>query len=516
MSNDILSDESESQEPAAANQVTTEEPATQLPKEETVKQEVRFNKQNINVQHPTTKPIPQGYRFPESIDLPSGPFTHVQYTFSKIPNINLTNSKEAALWGKSIENSIPKFYQNQQFEPTLENPDANFVQEVEGPKGKLYPSAPRLPASNNAIVQGERGVIQFLDYLGLGTVFRTPLWNTGIWITLKAPSDTRLLELQRQIANEKYILGRTTYGLALSNRAVYVTNTLLDFALEHLYQTNLATEKNLKEIISVQDITTVIWALANVIWNNGFRFRTACTHNPDVCQHVVEELLNVSKLLWVNDKAFTPYQLAHMAKTKTKEVTEEDVKRYKDENILNRNHSFKVTTNNKEIEFILRIPNASDHIEAGQRWVSDIVTMVNSALGTDNNLEERNQLILSHSNATDMRQHIHWIEKIIFDSNEISDRQTLESVLDRLSAEDSIRHAVNKEIKKFTESTTSTVIGILSYTCPNCKGHVKFKDSDENFASVIPIDVYDVFFNLLVQKATNITNRDPMDGLSET
>lgn len=520
MSNDILSNDPEPTEdlsvPTTPVVEAVELPETSKEQSEGPKEELRFNKQNIFEQHPTTKKLPKDYTSPERVDLPGAPYSYIQYSFSKTPNINLTSAAEASTWGRSIEESLSIFCPEQQFQTTLEDPKAKFVQDVDSPKGKLFPSAPRLATQNNSVVQGERGVIQFLDYLGLGTVFRTPLWNTGIWITLKAPSDTRLLELQRQIANEKYTLGRTTYGLALSNRSVYIANILLDFALEHLYQTNISTEKNLKEIISSNDITTVVWALANVIWNNGFRYRKGCTHNPEVCQHVVEELLNLSKLLWVNENAFTPYQRLHMTKTKTKEVTEDDVKRYKEENILNRKYTFKVVSNEKNIEFVLRIPTAAEYIESGQRWVSDIVSMVNAAIGTDNNLDERNQLILNHSNATDMRQHIHWVEKLIFDSNEISDRQTLESIFDRLSAEDAIRHRFNQEIKSFTESTTSTVIGILSYDCPNCGGHVKFNGTDENFKSVIPIEVYDVFFKLLVQKTQNITTRGPFDGLAKT
>lgn len=524
MSNDVLSSEPlEPNEPVAAPEVKLESVAEAAVPIESVKdqtdgpkEELRFNKQNINEQHPTTKVLPKDYVSPERIDLPSAPYSYIQYSFSKTPNINLTNAAQASTWGKSIEESISVFCPEQQFQLTLEDTKASFVQDIDSPKGKLFPSAPRLAVQNNSVVQGERGVIQFLDYLGLGTVFRTPLWNTGIWITLKAPSDTRLLELQRQIANEKYTLGRTTYGLALSNRSVYIANILLDFALEHLYQTNISTEKNLKEIISSNDITTMVWALANVIWNNGFRYRTSCTHNPEVCQHVVEELLNLSKLLWVNENAFTPYQRMHMTKTKTKEITEDDVKRYKEENILNRRYTFNVTSKEKNIEFVLRIPTAAEYIASGQRWVSDIVSMVNSAIGTDNNLDERNQLILNHSNATDMRQHIHWVEKLIFDSNEISDRETLESIFDRLSSEDAIRHRLNTEIKAFTESTTSTVIGIVSYNCPNCGGHVKFNGTDENFKSIIPIEVYDVFFKLLVQKTQNITTRGPFDGLAKT
>lgn len=466
-------------------------------------------KQNIVFEDNVTEPLPNGLDYrKETVNLPTDTVLRTYGVIESAPNVNMQGTKNIRDWAEVEKQGRDLNTFGEMFLGTLENPEAEFHQKVQSEVGPLQASHPKFKASENQTLEGERAVMRLMNHLGRGAIFRTPLWSTGIWLTFKAPSEGSLLELFRQLVSEKIEFGRSTYGLAFANTSSYMTDRLISFALEHVYQSTLITTKDLKDIISCQDIPTIIWGLACSVWPQGFQYRRSCIADVEKCQHIIEEKLNLSKILWTNTKGLTKWQIAHMANMRTNSMTEESVAKYKQEMLCSQNRVVEVNKEaDKSIKITLKVPTISEYVDSGYRWINNIVEVVTNALGTNASNNERNNYIIDQGRATAVRQYTHWIEKLEFDTNTIEDMETIEQSMDVLSAEDDFRIDFMKAIDTYINDSAISVVGIPSFTCPKCQKENIDPNASAKHANILPIDVYQTFFILLVLKRAKIQSR---------
>lgn len=448
----------------------------------------------------------------EIIDLPSTSDKESIGAINLAPNVSLTDSEESRKWANVLAAGIQMTSYNDAFVPTVEDQEAEFHQGVPFNGAALAGAHPRFKPIEDENIKGERGILRFMSHLGLGTIFQAPLWHTGIWITFKAPSEGELLELQRQLIADKITFGRMSYGMVFSNTSSYITDRLISFAFNHIYDTTLKSDDaqkiDLKTIVSSHDIPAVVWGLLCSIYPRGFQYRRACASDPEKCNHIVEERLNLSKILWTNTKALTPWQVTHMSDRRANSKNLESVKRYKEELLKCQNRKVEINkVSGKSMDLTLKIPTIADYVEAGHRWIGEIVSMVNNALGIDANDKDRNDYIIKQGQATAMRQYMHWVDNIEFASNKIEDKTTLEGILDILSADDIVRNEFMTEISKYINDTSIAVIGIPVYDCPKCGTSQDSPLQLPSFINIIPLDVYQTFFALTVQKLEKIQQR---------
>jgi len=442
----------------------------------------------------------------ETVNMPSGRKGQVLEALTKAPNIALNDSPKSRKWATTLNEGLTQAAFEDNYKGTLENEESFFKQSIQSEMGPLGGASPAFKPVEGETIKGQRGILRMMSYLGMGTVFKTPLWHTGIWITIKAPSEGELLELQRQLVADKIELGRNTYGLAFSSTSVYIADRLVSFALRHIYETTLSADVDLKTIISVHDIPALLWGLTCAIYPRGFQYRRACIADAEKCNHIVEERLNLSKILWTNTKALTPSQVLHMTKRQSGSVSLDAVKRYKEEMLSCQNRRVVIDENSQRpLQMTLRVPTVAEYIDSGQEWISSIVTMVNNALGLDASENERNEYIFKHGQATSMRQQLHWVESIEFNSNVIDDNETLRGTFNVLSTDDITRNDFMKKVQSYIDDTTIALLGIPVYDCPSC-GKTQPTPIPKQ-TSIIPIDVYQTFFTLLGQKLQRLTAR---------
>lgn len=427
--------------------------------------------------------------------------------FKHLPKTGLDDSSSASNWLRTVEAGEASLPVGDVYRHALEREDAEWHQAVESQGRKLMGTAPQLSTITGDALTGERAALRFMRFAGLGSVYSIPLWHTGIWITLKAPSEASLLELNRDMFTDKITMGRSTHGLALSGVVSAYSERLLKLAMDHLYTTNLKTDKHLYDVISIHDIPTIIWGIACVVWNNGFQYERACTHDPEKCNHVVQEKLDVTKLLWVNKSALTPWQIAHMSRRKTGEVSIEDVERYKRESLSQQNRRIEMGEGENKYYFELRVPTVREYFEHANDWVDSVVSGVERALQVTPSDQERANYIAESAQSTIMRQYSHWVESISFDENTISDKETIETILNRLSSDDYARERYVEEVKKYINDSAVSVVGIPTYECPKCGGKQKYEQKNETLYSIIPLDMLQTFFFLLVQKIILVHQR---------
>lgn len=358
--------------------------------------------------------------------------------------------------------------------------------------------------NGDAPLVGEEALQYMQVMLGTGQISRIPLWHSGLWLNLKAPTESQQLELERRIANEKIELGRRTSGLAYSNMSVYHNSFLFNFALSMVFDCSVSgyTIQSLKERILLPDLPLLLWGMLCTIYPNGYRYHRPCINDPSVCTHVVEELLDISKLCWTDNTALQASQRKLMIK-KTAKFTDIELKNYIAQHRYNEKGTvvLKELNGNKTV-VELRVPTLADYEASGFSWVEGIVAGADMAFGSQLGSDERNEYILDQARATSLRQYAHWIERITFNGDKyIDDRTTLETMIGQLTGDAEVFENFLEGTRKYINEATISQIAIPSYKCPVCQKDQN-NPEEAKHPHLIPLDIGTIFFILLGQRTS--------------
>ena len=432
-----------------------------------------------------------------TLSLPETTMERTEAFIDAQPNIRLDDTAQGQIWATNLRAANFTVPAKGYFLPTAQRDSASWRQAVKSEKGLLAAGAPGFKETEGAKLTGARAVLRVKALLGMGSLVFIPLWHSGFWITLRAPSDSEMLELNRRIAEEKISLGRQTYGLAYANNSSFFAKHVMDFALAHVYETSLKDDTDIRDKISTLDIPLIAWGLACAQWPRGFQYARSMLDQSTKQAHIVKEKLNVGKLLWTDTASLTEWQVAHMAQRQAGTMTNEAIARYRGEFTKGRGRLVELAPN---LSLTLRVPSLNQYLTSGQAWVNNVVQMANGAFGMDDNAEERDQYIMDQGKATNFRQFGHWVETVHAGSNEISDDETLNATFDALSSDDAIREKFFNEVRKFMEDSTVSLVAIPS-TEQDERGTLP------RFPHLLPLDVLSTFFILLVQLTQQIQSR---------
>lgn len=481
-------------------------------------------KQNVTQSYPTSSPKTSGT--PDTIEIPPDTAPVITQQMEKAPNVDMIVSTKQYHWAEVLRSSVYHMPMENLYANRLSEQGSDFRQEVTHNNSSLRGRAPSYKKNpGETVVEGERALLQLITHLGVGGLFRAPLWNSGIWVTFKPATEPELLELNRIIQADKIQAGRWSYGLALSNNVVYTLDRVFDFALAHVYNTNIKPDElpiyQLRDWIAPQDINSFIWGFLCANYPSGFHYETSCIADPSKCNHVLEETLNVTKLQWTDTSRLTEWQKQHMSSMAANSRSLDSLKTYREQ--MERLHPTRVVINEgseHEIAFTIQTPSITEYINQGHRWIGGMVESVNRVLGMDANDELRNTTINKLNKATTLCQYSHWIKSIEYGdltSNEenniersisrIEDRASIEENLKTLSAIDSIREKIIDEILKYIGYSTISVIGVPAYECPVCGNKNNGESNYPKHTNIVPLDLIQVFFALLGRRLNRIENR---------
>lgn len=456
------------------------------------------------------KPVPENVD-PETIDIPPSNMQKLEKQLGSVSNIDRSKSPEERKWISSIKESLEYLPAHNMMSEIGQREKADFKQGIKTAEGMQVPSQPRLPDYEGRMLQGERAVLYARQRAGLGAMNAVPLSNSGFWVTFKAPSDSELIELNRMLFNDKIMLGRYTYGLMFSNITAYTVDRIVGFALDHVFESTLKSDlvgtRGLKDLISCQDIPVLLAGFLRCIYSKGYKYRRACVANPDKCTHIEEGMVDFNEMIHIDNSKFNDYQLTHMSSRQRGSRVVSDVIRYKEELNSKVTSSFTIKVNDSSsITFKLKTPSVTEYVDSGYKWITSLVSIVESAIQTEESKEDRDAYLSSHSQASLMRQYGHWVKSIDIDTNTVEDRETIDMLLTEYSSDDTIRDEFTKNVIKYIEDTTLGIVGIPEYDCPVCSGK-----SDTHhvprFSNVIPLDVVALFFSLTGQRLSKISQR---------
>lgn len=466
------------------------------------------NKYVIQTMDYTTTPVDLS----ERKDLTGG--TEVMFFFSErgkevderiraFVSPNAIRTGKGADWNESIVAAAARsvFY-DRRLESSTRREGAQFKQFLETEAAKLGFSAPKIAESGSAGYTGEKALMRVRSIMGLGGIVSVPLWHSGFWITLTAPTESALIELQRRLQEEKIELGRETFGLVFSNEQSYLNSWLLDFCMEHIYETSVRVDNNheLRPLIKIQDLNILFWGLACLIWPRGFDYvRSLTTKEGIENTQTISAKINLGKLMWVDNASFDDKHRAHMANRHRGKMTMEQVQDYQRTFVPTLAAGRRVQIR-EGLDILIASTDVDNYIADGENWIAGIVQTVDSTFTQSApNQEERNRMISTHARASRLRNYGAWIKAVIIDSYENANREEITQILDVLSVDEETTKLVETEITKFIDDSTRALIAI-----PETSGK---EMGLPRFPHLIPIDVVNTFFTLLAQRVAIISRR---------
>lgn len=441
------------------------------------------------------------------VSLPSTDLLKFTSKLNDFKSIEDNTTPEATEWKKIIEEAVDYYTVGGLYQNRFVEEGSEFKQGVEDNEGNLNSiSTPKFKKTEGDI-KGELALLKVSKMLGLGDVINIPLPHSGIWVTIKPPTEKDLIDFYNSIFREKIMLGRSTYGLTLSNFSVHINNKLFEFILKHIHSVNYSdmNKEELGNYILIHDFPILAWGFACTMYPNGYDYQRACTTNVEECLHIVKGTINLTKLLWIDNPSLSSYQKTVLSEVRANKNTLDMYRKYISEHtrVVGSN-----STTSTGIKFRYKVPTFNEYTADGLNWVNTINSAIDRVVITEDNEEEtKTDLLNQYVKSSILRQFSHFIDYIEVEGSNITDRDSINKVLEVMSADDDLRSDITKSILEFKSNTTLALIGIPEYKCPKC-GNSQEQSTTEKFSSVIPLDVMSLSFLALTTKISKILTRE--------
>lgn len=407
-------------------------------------------------------------------------------------------------WVAAYYNCIEETNTTNSFTEAMKIPGSLWTQRIEHNGQGIGPRRAAIGDIRDQKLTGAAAIYHMQNLLNAGTSVTHPFWASGIWITLRNPTDSELTLLEETIKREKIRVGRLTLGVAFNNQTVYLIKHVFNFIKQHIYETNIKDlstieDKDIGDVMLITDLYPLIQLMGCTIYPEGYPYKSPCLNTePSKCGGVVSEVLQLFKLFFNKDSSITPEMRRFMANPNEKHTYKDIIAYQKD---VAENCSEIIDDINPGFKIVARIPTVNEYIESGERWIAEMNNSVEAALGMDISDAARDGLITNQARLTRLREYVHCFEKIIYTASEqvVEKRADIEAVFNVMSGNDEIVDSISKALSNFISRHTLTVVGIPNYVCPECHKQHNPEVSLEH-SLFTPIDPLNLFFTLKDRK----------------
>mgnify|MGYP001555186751 CR=1 FL=1 len=480
---------------AALGAVAGQETAPGQEAEKPVDPKAEFINQNTLMDKSPFEPLPEGVEPKYPAHLFRQTDSEISDAVTGYKNTDPAIGEEGRHWLKAVRQAQKLRVGKKLQERNLA--DGEFRQYVEIGAYRSYAREIQAGAMDREI-SGTRAVNHLRHVMFQGQDRETPLYASGIHMTLRAVPDTELSNLETLVLSEKEEIGRLTGGAGLSATGVYLVDHVTQLIVNNMVKTNveLTSPDELLDLILVTDLQNLSVNQANTIFPKGYPIEIPCTRNYEVCQYVERSNLLLRYMTHHHKHKLTEYQRAHMANPDRK-ITVKDVKKYQEEGPVKISKT--VTVSNGTVRIDFRTPTLRQYIEDGRAWISGISDMVETILSEHLDERQRQFTVEDQARLTTLRQYGHFIKSITIvapngSESTIRDRETLLSNLNDLSADDEALTAIVAGVREHIEDATITVVGTPKTPCPKCQADIQLTEEEKKHPVIIPVDALNLFF----------------------
>lgn len=436
-----------------------------------------------------------------------------------LPRIQIGNTQATRTWAEDMSKAADiQIEEGTDLRGPIDDPDSDWQQNLEYNGTLLGVGVPvHGNGSTGRKLTGDMARQRLKARLGIGAPRQFPMYHSGIWLSMQAPAEEQLLDLEFRLGMSKIAAGRHTGGALFSAMSVYHQMDVASFALSCTYEANIRdiSLKNLKSKLLITDIYYLTTSLAAMINPQGYPLSRPCVNDLINCQHIERDVVNIGRMMVVNRRVLSQDQHAHMNRRIDK-VTDEAIAAYQNGHAYQATRLVKVTDN---IYVELEVPTLEQYEKVSHGWIQSMVARADAVMGADADSGERNAFIAYQSVGQRAREFAHWVKRIILKEGVepiegqltydpevdlvIESRDDIDSNLGDFSSNEEVFEAFTKGVRNYIDSVTVALVGIPRYKCPSCDADQG--SDDGRHPQIIPIDGTRVFFTTLSQRIDRAT-----------
>lgn len=429
--------------------------------------------------------------------------------------------EEVQNWFAAVATGVSMYTREGAFSGALEKKDADWRDHIDNGDRQLRTSAARLgEVSGDTPLSGVQAIAKATAFTSVGAVLTFPLPHSMIWLTVKAPSDGQLLELERRINNERAIIGRRSLGRVFSQADVITKGMVLDLIFRLVVQSTYPSDDpaELRKAILQTDTELLIANFAASIYPNGYPLVRPCLADPGKCNEIAKGRVSIPKMIRYNNNAFTQEQRRFLTRRVTRaNPVELEGARAQFPQSQKANAAFTRTTRvrgeevSNQVIFTFRTPTIAEYLENGYLWINELETAADEAFGNKITMTQRDEHIDRSAESAALRQYSHWVGSIQYrdaqgqDAGRVEGREAIYETLERFSADETVADFFYKAIQDYIDSVTVAVVAIPSWDCPSCKKEQPTPEGD--FKHLIPIEASETFFTVQRRRSHTLDTR---------
>lgn len=432
-----------------------------------------------------------------TVALPNATPVELEELSGSLADLLSYNRPPATLHEEVMVKMVNHLMLGNMFVNQLSDEKTDWQQSIEIDGKQIRPSKPFFKdVEGGEKITGDHALIELDKHYGLGGLFTIPLVHSGIWLSLRPPSNIDYAAIDEKLRVEKDEFGKRTLGMVFSNNKTYIVNHLMDFIEDHIQSCTLEgwEDIGIRNVVKVTDLLVLAAAISYTLYPNGFEYVSACT-GTDSCDHIYNGRLKIPNCIWFDRNALTKSQKVFMSDRTTKRSLE-DVRKYQDETEDSANF-FDVSD---AIRVYFKVPTVADNIRSGYQWFEDMESTIIKAFGANLERDKTNEYMTRRISLSILRQYGHFFKMIKFTKtgNFIEDELDINNALNRLSNVHDVLDKLIEAIGEYIEKQTRALVAIPRYNCPAC-GKPQTQQMEEH-PLLIPIDPINLFFTLGDQK----------------
>lgn len=357
----------------------------------------------------------------------------------------------------------------------------------------------RNPNYGDAKYVGPESVSLLQNRMKIGCKLGVFLPHTGIYFIIVSPGDDRFLDTLSIINNQRIVALRSSSGILLGNSNFYVNRQVMNLFLDSIVHCSLGgwNREQLLKLIDERDINIIASALGASIYPDGYEYVQLCglmKTDRKVCQHMTRKLVDLRRMVFVDNTRLSESQKLHAAGA-LKERSIKEIEDYQEANYIGYKKPYEIT---EGVEFVYRAQSAMTSIEAGEKWIKEIESIVDSIITFNNDEETRNAMIDQRISLTRIREYSHWVDDILVDGQPLGDRDKINKLLNSLSRNKDVVEKVGNTLVEFQRLASVAMVAVPRIKCPTCE-QTDEKDLDIS-THLIPQDAVSRLFTLVRQR----------------
>lgn len=366
-------------------------------------------------------------------------------------------------------------------------------------------------------ISGQEAIEMFIAGTSLGRPVTIPLWRSGFWVKLRAPSAAYLADIDRAIAFSREEVGLEIFGAIGANDRLIFDEILIDAALKLVTETNIPIANNpleLKEYLSFFDIDTLIWGMAEAAFPDGVEIAIPCPS----CRHVSHVKANLLRMRFVDESRLTAKQIRLMSKGISYKLSAAELKSYQEEfEILDTQ-----TWEWNKRTFSFKSPTVEQYLTIGREYITAVGRSLTEILRDEINDDyHRGQAMKSILNTEETCRFTHFIREVkVPNSNQkgsadnygvINNPSDILQVMRTVSGDYEASNDLIVAINDYINDAATSLIGFPNVPCPSCKKFYLSKTGAETI--IVPFNPAVGFF-ILAQHKIAEAGSEPLTNLT--